>query len=115
MLSCVASAGLFFRVREEISRMREGRKEEEPSASRVSLAWPLKKKLPAPAQCILDMTACNRVNYQYTDLFLGRTILGTSSNCLCGHPQNLLEESLTLFLPETHVTACVETRSLYHL
>lgn len=45
MLSCVASAGLFFRVREEISRMREGRKEEEPSPSRVSLAWPLKKKI----------------------------------------------------------------------
>ena len=56
-----------------------------------------------------------RVNYQYTDLFLCRTILGTSSNCLCGHPQSLLEESLTLFIPETPVTACVEPRSLYHL
>ena len=34
MLACVESAGLVFRVREEISRMREGRKEEEPSPSR---------------------------------------------------------------------------------
>ena len=56
-----------------------------------------------------------RVSYQNTDLFLGRTILGTSSNCLCGHPQSLFEESLTLFIPETPVTACVEPRSLYHL
>ena len=44
-----------------------------------------------------------RVNYQYTDLFLGRTILGTSSNCLCGHPQSLFEASITLFIPETPV------------
>ena len=56
-----------------------------------------------------------RVNNQYTDLFLGRKVLKTSSNCLCGHPQSLLEESLTLFTPETAVTACVEPRSLYHL
>lgn len=48
-----------------------------------------------------------RVYYQYTDLFLCRTILGTSSNCLCGHPQSLLEESIRLFIPDTPVTAYV--------
>ena len=54
-----------------------------------------------------------RVNYKYTDLFLGRTLLETSSNGMCGHPQSLLEECL--FVPQTSVTACVEPRSLYHL
>ena len=48
-----------------------------------------------------------RVNNQYTDLFLGRKVLKTSSNCLCGHPQSLLEESIRLFIPDTPVTAYV--------
>ena len=115
MLSCVAGAGLFFSAREVISRTREERKEEESSPSRVPLAWPLKKITGTCAMYTRHDGMQQRVNNQYTDLFLGRKVLKTSSNCLCGHPQSLLEESLTLFIPETLVTACVEPRSLYHL
>ena len=114
MLACVAGAGLFFSAREVISRTRETRKEEEPSPSRVPLAWPLKKK-GACAMYTRHDGMQQRVYYQYTDLFLCRTILGTSSTCLCGHPQSIFEASITLFIPETPVTACVVPRSLYHL